>query len=100
MDDLGGIIALNSRLGAILLRFRRMQSQLESWETENSRGKMMSHGDNNDNNEILPATDLRKLDRKIWIIATAALPWMTGWCVDLGGGMTVESLIIPSLGPN
>ncbi len=77
LNDLGGMIAPNSRLGAILLRFRRMQSQLESWEEEASRGDMLS----NDDGQILPATDLSKLDRKIWIITTAALPWMTGWCV-------------------
>ncbi len=69
MDNFGGIIAPNSRLESILLRFRRMQSQLKSWEEEET----------NNDCEVLPATDLSKLDRKIWIITTAALPWMTGW---------------------
>ncbi len=70
LGDFGGIIAPGSRLESILLRFRLMQPQLKSCEDAETTNDC----------EILPDTDLSKLDRKIWIITTAALPWMTGWC--------------------
>lgn len=37
-----------------------------------------SHG----GNEIVPASNLRDLDRRIWIITTASLPWMTGTSIN------------------
>ena len=35
-----------------------------------------------DGNEIVPESDLRNPDRRIWIITTACLPWMTGTSIN------------------
>ena len=55
-------------------------SKINSWTTENiwpkaKRIKIRS-------SEIIPESDLRDVNRKIWIITTASLPWLTGTSVN------------------
>lgn len=52
-------------------------SELWSSSSGNSDDRIMVGG-----NEIVPESDLRNLDRRIWIITTACLPWLTGTSVN------------------
>lgn len=52
-------------------------SELWSSSSGNNDDRIMVGG-----NEIVPESDLRNLDRRIWIITTACLPWLTGTSVN------------------
>ena len=58
-------------------------SSKDSWSelwpsgAQNSEGRIMVGG-----NEIVPESDLRNPERRIWIITTACLPWLTGTSVN------------------
>lgn len=43
--------------------------------------KVEQESDENDN-QIIPSSDLRDINRRIWIITTACLPWMTGTSIN------------------
>lgn len=47
------------------------------WKSSGTKDRNLKGGD-----EIVPESDLRDPDRRIWIITTACLPWMTGTSIN------------------
>lgn len=54
--------------------FRDLRSQFWS--------QFRAKGFDENGSDIIPESDVRALDRKIWIITTACLPWMTGTSIN------------------
>ena len=47
------------------------------WSSVKLKGGTIEGG-----HEIVPESDLRNVERRIWVITTAALPWMTGTSIN------------------
>jgi hypothetical protein len=50
----------------------------ELWSSADNSPNTVSIG----GSEVVPGSDLRSSDRRIWIITTACLPWLTGTSVN------------------
>jgi len=55
----------------------RLPNWQDLWKSTSVKSKPLKNG-----NEIVPESDLRDPSRKIWIITTACLPWMTGTSIN------------------
>ncbi|CAM9635912.1 unnamed protein product [Chrysoparadoxa australica] len=74
LDDLG--IDLNDRVSTVITRLRQSQALQRLRELESGRALTMDDG------EVLPATDIGDLTKRVWVVTTATLPWMTGTAVN------------------
>ncbi|CAM9439961.1 unnamed protein product [Ectocarpus sp. 4 AP-2014] len=99
-DDLG---LTRPPVGSTLERFLHADEVLGLWREEEALEDQMQDGD-----EVLPGTDIGIPERRIWVVTTAALPWMTGTSVNpllraayltRGRDPGKVSLMIPWLGP-
>ncbi|CAN0113027.1 unnamed protein product, partial [Laminaria digitata] len=64
-------------VGSTLERFLHADEVLKLWRQEEELEDQMEDGE-----DILPGTDIGTPDRRIWVVTTAALPWMTGTSVN------------------
>ena len=63
--------------GMILVSASSKDPWRELWATNKNPDTVTANGA-----EIVPESDLRNPERKIWIITTACLPWLTGTSVN------------------
>eukprot|EP00752_Nemacystus_decipiens_P002053 g1966.t1 len=100
MDDLG---LTRPPVGSALERFLNADELLGLWREEEAFEDQMQDGD-----DVMPGTDIGNPERRIWVVTTAALPWMTGTSVNpllraayltRGREPGKVSLMIPWLGP-
>ncbi|CBN79076.1 Digalactosyldiacylglycerol synthase, family GT4 [Ectocarpus siliculosus] len=73
-DDLG---LTRPPVGSTLERFLHADEVLGLWRQEEALEDQMQDGD-----DVLPGTNIGIPERRIWVVTTAALPWMTGTSVN------------------